>query len=543
MKYFENLSIRTKLFLSFGLIWVLLIAIIIIAYRGITGIAESETHLAKTYYEPANLLVQLRSHQNHNRADILEMMLTNDTSMKESLQKALDERAIVVNETIDELASLNPDPDFQMKLKILKEDLEKYRIKRGKQVLLSKSGNLIEAQEMSSVLQSQLHEKIRIQIYELAEAALLEASEHLVIDQKQANGSIIVFVIVGLVTLILSFFMILILNNTVAKPLNDIAIMATTIASGDLSVEVSSTYRTDEVGRLKLAFNDMVNNLKESIKDISEGVVALGSSSSEILAATSQVSASAIETATAISQTSTTVEEVRQASQLSSEKAGRVAQNAQETASVTQTGIEAVGKTIEVMQIVQNQMEAITKTIVRLSEQSQQIGGIIASVNDVADQSTLLAVNAAIEASKAGEQGKGFTVVAQEIKNLSLRSKKATTQVRNILSDVQKATTAAVMSTEQGTKAVADAVSQSTQAGETIHILSKSVNEFLQAAAQIVASNQQQVVGMDQVGLAMNSINQAGAENAASMKQAENSAKDLNELGIKLKLLVDQYKM
>jgi methyl-accepting chemotaxis protein len=430
-----------------------------------------------------------------------------------------------------------------MKLKVLKEDLEKYRTNREKQVLLLTNGNLKEAQEMSTVLQSQLHEKIRIQIYELEEVALLEANEQLISDQNQARASILVFVIIGLVALVLSFFMIVILNKTVAKPLNDIAIMATTIASGDLSVEVSSTYRTDEVGRLKLAFNDMVNNLKESIKDISEGVVALGSSSSEILAATSQVSASAIETATAISQTSTTVEEVRQASQLSSEKAGRVAQNAQETASVTQTGIEAVGKTIEVMQIVQNQMEAITKTIVRLSEQSQQIGGIIASVNDVADQSTLLAVNAAIEASKAGEQGKGFTVVAQEIKNLSLRSKKATTQVRNILSDVQKATTAAVMSTEQGTKAVADAVSQSTQAGETIHILSKSVNEFLQAAAQIVASNQQQVVGMDQVGLAMNSINQAGAENAASMKQAENSAKDLNELGIKLKLLVDQYKM
>lgn len=352
--------------------------------------------------------------------------------------------------------------------------------------------------------------------------------------------TIVAMLILILLLTIFSYFIVL---KKISNPIKLLSNKAQQIANGDLNINFNKTDQKDEINLLNDAFFDMVVTLRGSIKEIIEGINMLGSSSSEILAATSQVSASAIETATAINQTSTTVEEVRQASQLSSEKAGRVVNNAQETASVAHSGIEAVGNTKEVMRNVQKQMEAIAKTVVRLSEQSQQIGGIIASVNDIADQSTVLAVNAAIEASKAGEQGKGFTVVAQEIKNLSLQSKKATTQVRNILSDIQKATTAAVMSTEQGTKAVSDAVNQSTHAGDTIQTLSERVNEFLQAAAQIVASSQQQVVGMDQVGLAMNSINQAGAENAASMKQAENSAKDLNLLGIKLKQLVDQYKM
>jgi methyl-accepting chemotaxis protein len=178
-----------------------------------------------------------------------------------------------------------------------------------------------------------------------------------------------------------------------------------------------------------------------------------------------------------------------------------------------------------------------------LSEQSQQIGGIIASVTDVADQSNLLAVNAAIEAAKAGEQGKGFAVVAQEIKNLAQQSKQATIQVRNILTDFQKATSAAVMATEQTSKAVESGVKQSTLAGDAIKKLAESSGKALEAASQIVASSQQQAVGMDQIGLAMQNINQAGTENASSMVQAEKAAKGLNELGQKLKLLVEQYKI
>jgi len=147
------------------------------------------------------------------------------------------------------------------------------------------------------------------------------------------------------------------------------------------------------------------------------------------------------------------------------------------------------------------------------------------------------------EAARAGEQGKAFAVVAQEIKSLAEQSKQATTQVRTILNDVQKATSAAVMATEQGSKAVEAGVKQSAQAGEAIRVLAESSTEAVQAATQIVASSQQQVVGMNQIGTAMENVNQAGAETAASMKQAETAAKNLHELGQKLKGMVEQFKV
>jgi methyl-accepting chemotaxis protein len=195
------------------------------------------------------------------------------------------------------------------------------------------------------------------------------------------------------------------------------------------------------------------------------------------------------------------------------------------------------------MKHIQGQMQSVAGSIVRLSEQSQAIGEIIATVTDLAEQSNLLAVNAAIEAAKAGEQGKGFAVVAQEVKSLAEQSKQATAQVRTILTDIQKAMSAAVMATEQGSKAVDAGVKQSEEASQAIRMLTESIAESAQAVTQIAASSQQQSVGMDQVAMAMENIKQASTQNVAGTRQAETAAQNLRDLGQTLKQLVEQYKV
>ena len=189
------------------------------------------------------------------------------------------------------------------------------------------------------------------------------------------------------------------------------------------------------------------------------------------------------------------------------------------------------------------QMDAIARSIVQLSEQNQTISEIIATVNDLTEQSNVLAVNAAIEAAKAGEYGKGFAVVAQEVRSLAQQSKQATAQIRMILGDIQSATSAAVMATEQGSKAVASGVKQSTEAGESIQLLADSVVEAAQAATQIAASSQQQMVGMDQLALAMENIKSSTMQNMESTRHAETAANKLHELGQKLQALVGRYKV
>jgi methyl-accepting chemotaxis protein len=324
------------------------------------------------------------------------------------------------------------------------------------------------------------------------------------------------------------------------RSLQDKSRVAEQIAAGNLKVDVKSQSERDVLGN---SFALMVENLRSVIGEIKEGVNVLATSASEIMASTSIVASGTAETATAMSQTTATVEEVKQTAQVSNQKARHVSDTAQKVVQVSQGGKKSVGDTIEGMNRIREQMASIAESTVRLSEQGQAIGEIIASVNDLAERSNLLAVNAAIEAAKAGEHGRGFVVVAQEIKSLAEQSKQATAQVRTILSDIQQATNAAVMATEQGSKAVEAGVKQSGEAMEAIRTLSDGIAESAQAATQIAASSHQQLVGMDQVALAMENIKQASVQNAASTRQTETTAQGLHELGQKLKDLVEQYQV
>jgi methyl-accepting chemotaxis protein len=247
------------------------------------------------------------------------------------------------------------------------------------------------------------------------------------------------------------------------------------------------------------------------------------------------------ETATSISQTTATVEEVKQASKVANEKAKEVSDAAKKSMQHSQRGQEAVKKVVEGMGSIKDRMEQLAGDIMNLSDQSHAIGQIIATVNDIAEQTNLLSVNAAIEAMKAGEYGKGFSVVAGEIKGLSEQSKRATTQVKTILNDIQKAIGKAVMATEEGSKVIEAGVRQSEEAGETIEVLAQNIVGASEASTQIAASSQQQLVGMDQVAMAMVSIREASVQNVNSTRQVEDSAKNLHELGQRLKNIVKKY--
>lgn len=320
----------------------------------------------------------------------------------------------------------------------------------------------------------------------------------------------------------------------------DVARVAGRIAEGDLTVEVKP--RSDQ-DTLRNALATMVTSLRGINNEIREAVEILGTSTTQIGAAASQLVASATETATVVSQVSATVQETRQTAEVSNEKAKEVSDSAEEAKQISQSGAEIVKDTARGMGEIQSQMEAIAHSVVALSEHGQAIGDIITTVEDVASQSNLLAVNAAIEAAKAGEQGKGFAVVADEVRNLADQSSQATTKVRALLSDIQKATGTAVMVTEQGSKIVNIGVEQANEAGGKIENLAKTIAEAARAGMQISASSRQQLTGMDQLAAAMDGIKQATNQTTSSSAQLEVSAKELADLNERLSQVLSQYRM
>jgi methyl-accepting chemotaxis protein len=206
-------------------------------------------------------------------------------------------------------------------------------------------------------------------------------------------------------------------------------------------------------------------------------------------------------------------------------------------------GLQAVQNSTRIMEGIREQAEAVAENVVMLSEKTQAIGEIIATVNDIAEQSHLLALNAAIEAAAAGEHGRSFSVIASEVKNLADQSREATVQVRSILGEIQKGINSSVMLTEEAVKRVESGKQQSDVADRTIREMIENIQQSVQAFQQIVAGSNQQQIGFVQVMQAIRDIGQATQQTAASTRQLEKAAVNLTALAQQLQKAVAIYRI
>jgi len=195
------------------------------------------------------------------------------------------------------------------------------------------------------------------------------------------------------------------------------------------------------------------------------------------------------------------------------------------------------------MDAIREQAEAVATNIVALSEKTQAIGDIIATVNDVSERSHLLALNASIEAAAAGEQGRSFAIVAAEMKLLADQAKGATRNVRSILGDIQRGINSSVMLTEEAVKRVASGKERTDAGHAAIEELAARVQENVQTFQQIVASTNQQQIGIEQVTIALQNIREASQQTASSTRQLDQAAGDLGELSRTLVGLTERYRL
>jgi methyl-accepting chemotaxis protein len=328
--------------------------------------------------------------------------------------------------------------------------------------------------------------------------------------------------------------------NHMIDLLNEMAQAVNQVAKGDLTIKVTPRSEKDTVGN---SFTQMLGNLRQLTGQMQEATENISKANSHISSATAEQAATVTEQASSVAETSTTVEEVRQTAQQSVERAKLVSEMASNTLKLAENGLDAVKRTEDGMLSLKDQVRHIAETILSLSEQTLQIGEIIATVNDIADQSNLLALNAAMEAARAGEAGRGFAVVAGEVRTLAEQSRQATAQVSSILSEIQKAANTAVMVTEKGTQSAETGVELFQSAGESIRVIREHTQQAAASAEQIAASARQQLAGMDQITRAMENINQGAIHTQKGLQQVDQAAQSLNELGRQLTSIVQQYKI
>jgi len=273
-------------------------------------------------------------------------------------------------------------------------------------------------------------------------------------------------------------------------------------------------------------------------KQLGAAVQHIQSSSSELQSAANQQATGAREQATAMSEISTTISELLATSRQIAESAHRVAQVAEQTARAAQTGDATVAKGNESVAGIRRQVDVIVNHMLELGKKSQQIGGVLDIVSELAEQTNILAINATIEAAGAGEAGKRFAVVADEIRKLADRVGGSTKEIRGLIDDVRSAVNTTVMTTEGGSKAVEAGSRQFTEVASAFNQITLQVTTTTEAAREIGLSTKQQATAVEQVNAAITSIAQATKEAEVSTAQTLRTASELAGLSRELLRLV-----
>ncbi|WP_181704715.1 methyl-accepting chemotaxis protein [Chthonobacter rhizosphaerae] len=343
-------------------------------------------------------------------------------------------------------------------------------------------------------------------------------------------------------TALLALVIGLAIRQSIVTPLSAFMGFVEKIGRGDLSGAAAATGR-DEIGRLGVTLNGMVEGLRQLAGQSREATENLNAAVAEIRASTQEQAASVEEQLAAVQETAATVDEITHAGSQIGKRAQEVIASAQATAQTSTAGLDAVEETARAMDAIREQAEAVAGNIVALSEKTQAVGEIITTVNDISERSHLLALNAAIEAAAAGESGRSFAVVAAEMKLLADQAKEATGQVRSILGDIQRGINASVMLTEEAVKRVAAGKEKSDVTQKTIDEITQRVQDSVHTFQQIVASTNQQQLGIEQVMGALQNIRQASQQTAAGTRQLDQAAGTLADLAHALLSLSNRYRI
>lgn len=420
--------------------------------------------------------------------------------------------------------------------------------------------------EVRYVLMAQINTNPYFQNADLANDALESTQKDLASSNLTAFMISILLAIVGIGVLI--FFI-----RRRFKPLENINIQAQKISNGDLRVEdiKVNSHKKDEISAIAISFNTMAANLKDVINRVSIDSQQVAASAEQLAASADsmnnasehisntiqEVAAGTEKQVREVDETNRTVQGMEQYAKQIFVNSNSVAERANDTSNKAKMGNEAMQTVIRQMNTINYTFLETSKLIEELGKHSNEIGAISKVINDIADQTNLLALNAAIEAARAGEQGKGFAVVADEVRKLAEQSSQSANQITNLIQKIQSETGNAVSSMKTATEDVENGIKLVDQTGKTFEDIKGSIDEVSGQITEVSASVEQLTQGMEQMAAVMNlvkevaeqtdfgtqNVSAATEEQLASMQEIFASAASLTKMAEDLMMLISRFKV
>ncbi|WP_243373183.1 methyl-accepting chemotaxis protein [Geotalea sp. SG265] len=546
MQFWSNLKVKIKILVLVAAALLILLLVGGVGLGNMKSLAGNEGDMALAVRH-VDMLDAMKSDFLAIRLDLVYMLVLSDTAKIAEKAEDMAKHSQKIRARIATLVNSGIDGDEQKQIDSFKEGFEAYIVEGNKLVEMAKNGTAdagakSAATAFATATVAPLYEKPATILDGLAELNVKGATATHEHDTASYRRSLLIMagLIVSAVLVLLAIGYVIALS--ISKPLQEVFDTLAGVAAGDLTVRTHIASK-DEMGMLAGEVNEMADRLSEAMNHVAQTSVQVASAAEQLHCTSEQMATGAEEVAAQAATVATASEEMAATSMEIAQSCHHAADGGKQADDRALTGVEVVKETVAVMGRIAERVKSSAETVSSLGARSDQIGAIVGTIEDIADQTNLLALNAAIEAARAGEQGRGFAVVADEVRALAERTTRATREIGEMIKAIQQETRDAVGAMEEGVKEVEAGTGGAAKSGEALQEILQQINNVTMQVNQIATAAEEQTATTSEISNNIQQITEVVHGSAKGALESVAAARQLSAVAENLQGLVGRFRL